>query len=86
MADERSSTVSAVRSAQFGLRIIRAVQPSAARGEAGDCMAKDSSADYPDCASAPSLINGDDGWSLNDGQKKRPALNVREAGPEAEKG
>ena len=42
MTYESSSAASAVSLAPFGLRIIRAMQPSAARGETTECVANDS--------------------------------------------
>ena len=39
MTYESSSAASDVSLAPFGLRIIRAMQPSAARGETAECMA-----------------------------------------------
>jgi hypothetical protein len=40
MTYETSSAASDVSLAPFGLRIIRAMQPSAARGETTECVAK----------------------------------------------
>jgi hypothetical protein len=42
MTYESSSATSDVSLAPFGLRIIRAMQPSAARGETAECVAKES--------------------------------------------
>jgi hypothetical protein len=40
MTYESSSAASDVSLAPFGLRIIRAIQPSAARGRTAECVAK----------------------------------------------
>jgi hypothetical protein len=47
MPYESSSAASDVSLAPFGLRIIRAMQPSAARGKTAECVAKQSREESP---------------------------------------